>query len=232
MTTHRSPLSLTSRAVSLLTALALGVTPALAGNPGPSGPTIEIPGELVLTSLTTGATVEINGKVVGTVPLEDSFTLMPGTHTIRLKKRGFTSITEVFKVLPGETVELELDLLPYAGIVKVTSNPPGASVKVDGQVAGTTPLDQDIPAGRKVITVSLPGHQEEVRTVEIRAAQEVTLDFQLPRLVSAKSTDPAFYETWWFWTIIGVAGAGTAAAVIATSGGEVTPTPDLSLTIP
>ncbi|HRE89711.1 MAG TPA: hypothetical protein PK095_11305, partial [Myxococcota bacterium] len=58
----------------------------------------------------------------------------------------------------------------------------------------------------------------------------LALNFQLNPLPVASS--PAFYETWWFWTLVGVAGAGTAAAVIATSGSEVTPRPDLELRVP
>ena len=44
----------------------------------------------------------------------------------------------------------------------------------------------------------------------------------------------AFYETWWFWTIVGVVGAGaTAGAIAATSGGTTTtPRADFSLSVP
>lgn len=222
---------------SLATALVLATTPALAGNPRPRPGTpgtlkMEVPGELVVMSLSNGATVEVDGKVVGTIPLEDSFALLPGTHTIRLYKRGYATLTETFEVPAGGTVELELDLLPFAGVVKVQSNPAGASVKVDGKVLGVTPLDEDIPAGKKVFTVTLPGYVDEVREVDIRAAKEVVLEFRLAPIAEKNTGDTAFYETWWFWTIVGVAGAGTAAAVIGTSGGETTPTPNLTLTIP
>jgi hypothetical protein len=218
----------------LVTAAALtsmSAAPAISGSPRrpAPGPSIAVPGELTLMSLTTGATVELDGKLVGTVPFEP-FTVLPGRHTIRLTKRGFAPATQEFDVAPGENVELEMDLLPFAGLVTVTSTPSGASVKVDGKVLGVTPLDTDIAAGVRVFQVSLPGHSEEARQVDVRAAAPLALDFRLNPLATASGD--AFYETWWFWTIVGVAGAGTAAAVIATSGGEVTPRPDLELRIP
>lgn len=206
--------------------------PAMAGAPKSrptADPTIEIPGELIVVSLTTDATVEVNGKIIGQVPVEP-YALRPGRHTIRVTKRGFAPVTQDFEVGPGATVELEIDLLPVAGLLTITSTPSGASVKVDGKVLGVTPLDADVPAGTRVFSVNLPGYVEETRPVEVGAAVALTLDFRLNPVPVASG--PAFYETWWFWTLVGVAGAGTAAAVIATSGGEVTPRPDLELRVP
>lgn len=217
-------------ALSLTTGLAL--SPVHAGNPRPrpAGPTIEVPGELVLTSLTHGATVEIDGKQVGVVPLDQSITLLPGKHTIRLQKRGFSTMTRDFQLAPGDTVELEIDLIAFAGILTITSTPANATVRVDGKVLGVTPLDVDVAAGLKVFQVGLDGYLEETRQVDVRAAAPLALDFRLKPI--AVASDKAFYETWWFWTIVGVAGAGTAAAVLATSGGETTPTADFALRIP
>jgi hypothetical protein len=192
-------------------------------------PAIEIPGELIVVSLTTDATVEVNGKVIGQIPVEP-YALRPGRHTVRVTKRGFAPVTQDFEVAPGATVELEIDLLPVAGLLSIVSTPSGASVKVDGKVLGVTPLDTDVPAGTRLFSVTLPGYTEDTRQVEVAAAVPLTLNFKLNPLPVASG--PAFYETWWFWTLVGVAGAGTAAAVIATSGGEVTPQPDLELRVP
>jgi hypothetical protein len=229
-------MSLSKHLVAALVAVSaatLAVGPAVAARP--KKPTIDAPGELTLMSLTVGATIEVDGKVIGKVPLEDSLMLLPGKHTIKLTKRGFAPYEEEFEVLPGESVELEIDLLPFAGMVKINTVEPGATVKIDGQVEGVTPFDKDIPAGNKVITVSRPDHVDEVRQLLIKAGELYQLDIQLRPLPKKKVGDDgeAFYETWWFWTIVGVAGAGAAAAVVATSsGGTVTPTPAFSLQVP
>lgn len=214
-----------------LAVLALDTGPALAARP--KKPTIEAPGELMLISVTHGAMIEIDGKEIGKVPLEDSLVLLPGTHTIKLTKRGFATHEEEFVVEPGESVELIIDLLPFAGMVQITTAEPGATIKVDGKVVGVTPFDEDIPAGKKVITVSREGYVDEVREVLIKAGELYQLDITLKAVPRVESDGEAFYETWWFWTIVGVAGAGAAAAVVATSGGEtVTPTPAFRLQVP
>jgi len=218
-----------------LAAVLTVVSPALAAPP--RGPTVEVPGEVTIMSLTNGATIEIDGKVVGTVPLEDSLVLMPGKHRVKLTKRGYTVYDEEFDVGAGEAVELEIDLLPYAGMVKILTAVPGATVKVDGKVEGVTPFDKDVPAGKKLITISRPDFYDEVRELDVRAGESYQLDIQLRPMPRKKPVDvaggDAFYETWWFWTIVGVAGAGAAAAVVATSSGQTTtPNPHFSLPIP
>jgi hypothetical protein len=217
--------------VVALAAVSTAVSPVLAAKPK-----IEAPGEVSVMSLTNGATIEIDGKVVGTVPFDESLLLLPGQHTIKVTKRGFATYDETFEVKAGESVELEIDLLPFAGMVKITTAEPGATVKVDGKVEGTTPFDKDIPAGKKVFTVSRPEFYDEVRELDVRAGEFYQLDIQL-RPMPKKEPEvagEAFYETWWFWTIVGVAGAGAAAAVVATStGGEtVSPRPNFSLNVP
>jgi hypothetical protein len=227
--------------VSCLTAGAvtmLAVGPSLAARPKPpknqKAPKMDVPGSLTIMSLTHGAIVELDGKEVGKVPLEDALVVLAGEHTVKVHKRGFANHEETFTVAPGEAVDLEIDLLAWAGILQITTAEPGAAVKVDGKVLGVTPFDQDVPAGKKVVTVSRPDFYDEVRDLEIHAGEYYQFDIALKPLPKEVAGDSqAFYETWWFWTIVGVAGAGTAAAIVATSSGDtVSPTPAFSLNIP
>lgn len=228
----RGPLA---RGLLVVAALMTAVAPAMAAPPKPNKPTIAVPGELIVLSLTIGATIEIDGKPMGTIPLEDSLVLMPGPHTIKMTKRGYTDYLDTFEIQPGAPLELEADLLPFAGIVRIRTAEPGATVKIEGKVEGVTPFDKDIPAGKKTIVVSRPDFFDDVRQLDIRAGEFYDLDVVL-RAMPKKQDDVsggAFYEKWWFWTIVGVAGAGAAAAVIATSGGQtISPTPQFTLSVP
>ena len=200
-----------------LAAATMAASPVMA-----AGPKIQAPGELTIMSLTNGAEVVIDGKPMGTIPLEDSLVLLPGKHTIKVTKRGYSEYTDTFNVRPGESVELEIDLLPFAGMVKIMTPEPGATVKIDGKVEGVTPFDKDLQAGKRIITISRADFQDEVRELEIRPGEAYELNILL-RPVSKDRGDAggeAFYETWWFWTIVGVAGAGAAAAAVATSSGD------------
>ncbi|MCK5796250.1 MAG: PEGA domain-containing protein, partial [Deltaproteobacteria bacterium] len=66
----------------------------------------------------------------------------------------------------------------------VTSDPPGATVTLDGAAAPRakrTPLVVTLPAGEHVLLFRKEGHILVVRRVELRAGREVTVRVSLPR---------------------------------------------------
>ncbi len=227
--------------LAVLTAAAFVVAPlsASARPParGAAKPAAAAPGSVVVFSTTTGATVEIDGKPVGTIPLKDPIMLEPGQHSIRVHLRGWTEHIDTFTVPAGDEVELEIDLIPSAGIVKIVTPQPGATVKVNGKVVGVTPFDQDVPVGTAEINVSMPGYKDQTRTVEVTPGKAYDLDFQLEALPNAgpiggAAGSAAFYETWWFWTAIGVAAAGAGAAVALSGDTAQAPTPNWIVNVP
>ncbi len=82
------------------------------------------------------------------------------------------------------------------GQLLVRSNPPGASVKVDGVEKGVTPLTlRDVEFGTRAIIVSRPGYTNESRTIAITAQRpsrslDVRLSAAAPA-VPAKRPAPA-----------------------------------------
>ncbi len=54
-----------------------------------------------------------------------------------------------------------------AGDVLLHSYPPGAEVRVDGELVGTTPLRQSLGHGRHEVLLSMQGYKTEVRTFEL-----------------------------------------------------------------
>ena len=98
-------------------------------------------GYLQLECNTEGAEVFVDSQPVGQVPLGRRLRLGAGKHTVKITKQGFTQFLDVIKVRPRRTTRLEIDLLPMAGVLKVTANVAEALVHVDGQFVGTTPLE-------------------------------------------------------------------------------------------
>lgn len=190
-------------------------------------------GELVIFSTTNGAIVEIDGKKLGTVPFKDPIKMKPGMHSIRVYLRGWSEFSDTFEIKAGDETELEIDLLPSGGLLKVNADKPGATVKVNDKVVGVTPFDGDIPVGKAELKVTLPGHKDFVQTMNVAPGKEYKIDVVLEQLASV-STGPEFYETWWFWTIVGVAVAGgtTAAVVLSQPADKAAPIPDFVITIP
>jgi len=218
---------------SALPAAALGLALLLIphGDAAAGAPAVEVPGSVMIYSTSVGANVEIDGRHVGRIPFEDSLMVTPGTHQIRVWLRGYTEFIDTFEVRPGEDLELEIDLIPYAGIVKVNTREPGATVKVDGKVEGVTPFDKDIPVGQRTVTITREGYHDASRDLDIRPGQEYVLDIVLDPLPMVAKPSAALYEQWWFWTIIGVAGAGAATAIALSAGGGEQPPPSAAFTL-
>jgi hypothetical protein len=224
------------RPVALALASLLAVSPAAArsGRPRPAKVDPTSPGELTVASLNPGATLAIDGEVVGLLPLPASLRLPPGPHQVRVSLRGYMTFEAQIEVRPGEPLELEADLLPYAGLVRINATPTGASVAIDGRPAGVTPLDLDVPAGDRAFRLTHPGHEDLERVVTIEPTQRHDLEFALRPVALAPAPEgAAFYERWWFWTLVGVAGAGAATAAALSAGGSASPlVADVTVTIP
>jgi len=104
------------------------------------------PAKLVLDSCPSGATVFINGRLVGATPLLLS-RLRPGSYGLRLEKAGYTPL---LKEVPFAESKVLIEVLePYkTGSLLVDIKPAGAEVLLDGEFIGQTPLRRDdIPAG-------------------------------------------------------------------------------------
>ncbi len=190
-------------------------------------------GFLELFSTTVGAELRINGALKGIVPLEGRVLLTPGKHEVEVRLRGYLTHQETIRIRNGRTTELEVDLIAVDGIVSITT--PGlidATIRVDGEIIGSTPFDGAIPAGDHTLEISRDGYASEVREMRFQAGREYEIDVKLdavpaPQVVGAIWVDPLptlapqllpregefspFYESWWFWTLTGVALTGAAA---------------------
>ena len=95
----------------------------------------------VVVTAESPAQVERSGLAL---PFGDRYLLRPGTYTVRASAEGYHPLeTEVtVDERDSQTLQLTLQLLP--GLVSIDSMPPGASVQIDGEAAGQTPL-RDLP---------------------------------------------------------------------------------------
>jgi len=88
---------------------------------------------------------------------------------------------------------------PWASLA-VSAEPRGASVLVDGSPAGAgRSRFDDLAPGRHEVTVSAPGHRQEVRTVDLAAGTASTLEVALEPLdlgTITVSSDPPGADAW------------------------------------
>lgn len=130
-----------------------------------------------ITSSVENATVRVDGQPIGDAPLTAH--LGGGLRNIEVSSPGFETWRQAVQIEPGEDRELEarLDLQP--GTLTVSSEPSGAELRVDGQVAGVTPDSVSVPGGGHIIEVSLEGHRTAQRRITVPSGQQITVDVPL-----------------------------------------------------
>lgn len=117
-----------------------------------------LPGTL-LVSTVEGAEVAIDGEAAGTAPLEP-VELTAGVHQVRVRAERYEDFTAVVEVEGGGASQtLMAELLARWAEVTFQSQPPGASVRVDGALLGKTPLVSDVLAGDHAYEVVLGGYK-------------------------------------------------------------------------
>lgn len=85
----------------------------------------------------SGATVYIDGIEKGTTPL--SLKLPVGTYKVLIKKDNYKDFSETINLFNDQT-EFNYTLTPNYNL-SLSSTPSGATVRVDGQIMGNTPID-------------------------------------------------------------------------------------------
>lgn len=175
-------------------------------------------GTLVLRSMTDGAQVQVDGKDVGVTPLAEPVTLPAGKHTLKMTKRGYTEFLDVFTIQAGKPTELDIDLLPFAGVLIVTSTVEGARVFVDGKFEGVTPFEKEVLAGKRQVRVSKAGYYDFLVTYKSIAGKTKRLGAKLAALPIGSTPyrpkplpPPKWYEKWYVWA--GAAGGAVAIAL-------------------
>ena len=148
---------------------------------------------LSLTADVSGASVKINGKDYGKVPLK--IELPSGEYTVIVSKTGYQAATRIFEMgesaqdlrvslkkipiaspeatLPTQKVKEEIKISPrnvsqYAKL-RIDSSPRGAAVQIDGQKRGVTPIVVgDLPKNTSLtVVVSKSGYQAWSRTFNL-----------------------------------------------------------------
>jgi serine/threonine-protein kinase len=107
-----------------------------------------------------------------------SWALAAGRHTASATLAGHRSALRIFQV-PQE-LDLFLYLAPAIGQVQVLSDPPGASIAVNGRArTERTPVILELPAGKYNIAVTRDGYQRDDQEVDVRDSAFVRLNFRL-----------------------------------------------------
>jgi len=148
-----------------------------------------IPGQLTIDSTPPGAQIQLDGKTdpswVTPVVLTN---IQPGSHSITLTKSGFASDTRSVDVASGAHASTVIHLSQMSAALVVKSDPPGASIYIDGHDAGAkTPAQISVSKGQHLVLVRLSGYLDETMNAQFVLGQTFNFSPTLRSLGNADS---------------------------------------------
>ncbi len=127
-------------------------------------------GKLIVNTEPAGALILIDGREIGVSGYEGD--LEEGNYTLRLEKEGFGAFEQKISISRGETTRVNVDMKQPPGALKIISNPSGASVFIDGERKGETPLTlPDMAPGSYQLELTLPGYSMAALPVTVRSGE-------------------------------------------------------------
>lgn len=129
-------------------------------------------GTLRVSAGVDGATVYVDGTEVGAAPYEDT-AIRTGSHEVKVTKVGYEDYVEIVRVRGGRNAEVtaSLDLPPPS--LRIVSDVPGATVFLDRNYIGATPVDiETVDPGEHQLTVSADGYDMYSETVTIASGHK------------------------------------------------------------
>jgi hypothetical protein len=137
----------------------------------PRAPAAPSEGAFALTTSPSGATATFDASGIEcTTPC--NLTLPNGRHTFVLRHAGFRDIQKIITI-PNDT-GLIVDLVAMSGTLNLITNPPGASVLVDGrEQAQKTPLSLALPVGPHKIQL-VKGNERQELDVDLSDGQFIS----------------------------------------------------------
>ncbi|MGB1139681.1 MAG: PEGA domain-containing protein [Halioglobus sp.] len=139
--------------------------------------------EVTVTSMPAGAQVIVDNQPVGTTPA--TVEILEGVRELALSLAGYQQVVREVSVLAGEPQDLGvIELQPSAGVLSLDSVPGEASVLLDGEFRGNTPLALELTPGQAhSLDVFKPGYQRFNEQVSLDAAQSDARTIKLQPLL-------------------------------------------------
>ena len=133
-------------------------------------------GLLLVTSEPAGAELSLDGVAIGETPRLVTTLDVNRRHRFTLKKTGYQPKTFEVKFSGREPIARNEKLVLDSGLLKITTEPAGAKVMVNGIDKGVTPLElSGIPRGRATVKLELAGYAPVVREVSLNAGDKENL---------------------------------------------------------
>ncbi|MBN1946667.1 MAG: serine/threonine protein kinase [Bradymonadales bacterium] len=143
-------------------------------------------GAIRVVTVPLEAAVFVNGVYHGLSPATIQNLRVGETHTLRVQNVGFETREVEFTLTSSRTREFELILTErlQLGTLSVVTDPPGATLRIDGELVGETPIERfPLVASRDFrLTLDLDGYRTYQTTVRVDPDSETRVDQRMVRL--------------------------------------------------
>ena len=137
-------------------------------------PLERLPGRVSFDTGGVAATLSVDGAPVG--PLPGEYELPAGARALRIEAARHESWAgEVLVAGGGEQQAVEVKLVPSYAAVSVTTVPAGATVRVDGDELGVTPLETTLDAGRYQLALEHPRYRRFETPITVKAGEPLVI---------------------------------------------------------
>ena len=143
-----------------------------------------LPGLLDVRLGVEGARILSDGEELGVTPLDGPLEIAPGEHEIRIRAERYREhVAQLTIEGAGLTQVLEVELEALWAAVAFSSEPGGATVRVDGATLGRTPLAAEVLEGRRSFELFLAGYKPHRGRIAVKAGE----DLAVPRVTLVPS---------------------------------------------
>lgn len=128
-----------------------------------------------------GAEVIVNGASKGRTPVRIA-DLDPGSYDFEVRKEGYNSYLKTTKLEPESDYTMRITLPATVNSLRVVSQPPGVTIKLNGDVKGRTPITvSQLPSGHYQVSAELEGFPTQTVAVDLKDGelQEVRFTFTM-----------------------------------------------------
>ncbi len=145
-------------------------------------------GSISIYSTPSSSNIYLDNSFKGTTPL--TIQKVPvGSHTIKLSKSGYNDISRTVTVTSDRTTTVSESLSLQSGSIKVSSNPSGANIYLDGTFKGTTPTTlSNVPTGSHVIKITKSGYNDISKSVTVSSSHTSYISENLKTTVISHPT--------------------------------------------
>ena len=136
-------------------------------------------GQVEFTTVPEGAELFIDQRLIGQTPL--SAEVLETGSQLTLVAAGYKTLQQQVRVKAGTKAEHPLiEMIVADGTVAINSSPQGASVTIDKQFKGTTPMDVAVtPFATHKIELFLEGYLNAERSVSVKPEQQSQISVDL-----------------------------------------------------